>query len=480
MVFTSMFIGKLIGLGITAVLARLLSPEDFGLLQMVFTLTVLLTVFSDMGLSTATIQKAKLDHSEASAAFWLNLLFGCIVCILTLAAAPVLAWFYQHPALRNLTFWCALGFPITALGTQHIAQMTRRLEFRWIATCELASSVVGGVVGIVMAWRGYGVHALVAQLLAAAATKAGLAWFVSGFVPSFPRHTPELRSMLRFGGYLTAFNMVNYFARNLDNVLVGRMWGAASLGLYAKAYSLMMYPITLVSGPIARVTIPTLSRLQDDLPRMRAAYLQVLQLIGFCTFPLMGFLVVAAPDVILLVFGAKWADAIPSFRILCIAGFFQGIYNATGQVFVAAGRTDRMFRCGLLMTVALVIGFAVGSVFGPLGVAVAYAVVMTIGLLPYLSYTYSTIGMRLGTVVSALAPAFAASLFASGVTSLFLLGFADAWPAELRLVCCFVAMGAAYLGFIAVFRRPLLVDVIDRTLWRVVPRAGNHLAVPQQ
>jgi PST family polysaccharide transporter len=202
--------------------------------------------------------------------------------------------------------------------------------------------------------------------------------------------------MLRFGGYLTAFNVLNYFARNLDKVLLGRFWGAAPLGLYTRAYTLMTLPIGLVSGPMGTVMIPALAKLQRDEARLRQAYLRGLQLIGLASFPVMALLLVTAEEVIAVVYGPRWSAAAPLFRVLCIAGFWQGLYSAAGQVFVASGRTDRMWRAGMAASAMLTAAFAIGLSWGPQGVAWAYALGLCAILLPYLRYTYATVGLGLG------------------------------------------------------------------------------------
>jgi len=202
---------------------------------------------------------------------------------------------------------------------------------------------------------------------------------------------------------------VNYFCRNLDKVLLGRFVGAVSVGLYTRAYALILYPVSLVSGPMSRVCTPALSRLQEDPERMKRACLDILQLIAFISFPLMGILIVAGDDVVGLIYGAKWKEAVPLFRILCIAGIWQAIYNATGQVFISSGRTDRQFRAGLAMSCVLAVAFVVGLRGGARGVALSYTIVFSLGVFPYLAYTYATIGLNLSEVLQTLWPTFIAA-----------------------------------------------------------------------
>jgi len=443
-VFAAVLLERTIGLGILAVLARLLTPEDYGLFGMVLVMTAFLGIFQDLGLSLAAVQKADLTHAQVSTLFWINLGFGVLLSALAAAAAPLVAAFYGEPRLVSVTLWCALGFTLAALGTQHGALLRRRMQFGRLALCQVGSLLVGGALGIGMALRGYGVHALVAQTLGAAGTRGLLTWVFAAWIPGRLVRGSGVRGMLRFGGYLTAFNVLNYFARNLDKVLLGRFWGAAPLGLYTRAYTLMMLPIGLVSAPMATVMIPALAKLQRDEARLRQAYLRSLQIIGLASFPIMALLLMTAEEVIAVVFGPRWSAAAPLFRVLCIAGFWQGIYNATGQVFVASGRTDRMWRVGMAASAVLTAAFAVGLPWGPQGVAWAYALGLCGILLPYLRYTYATVCLGLGQTARQLWGPLLSSLAVIPAVAVAKFFVPSDLPAVFRLGVCLLVGGATF------------------------------------
>ena len=473
-VFGSMLMQKLVGLVILAVMARLLTPEDYGLLGMVFAMTMFLQIFADMGLPLATVQKADLTQSQISTMFWINLLLGVLLGIAVAAAAPLIVYFYKEPVLLSVTLLCAISFPLVALGSQHRALLQRRMAFGRLAVSEIAGLIVGGITGITMALRGYGVFALVGQQLTSCVTIVLCNWLLTGWIPGMPVRKCGTRSMLKLGGYLTAFNFVNYFARNLDKILLGRFYGAAPLGLYTRGYSLMMFPIQLVSGPISSVMIPALSKIQHDLPRMRAVYLQVLQMIGFISFPLMVWLMICGNDVIAVVYGQKWLAAAPIFKILCIVGIWQGIYNATGQVFMAAGRTDRQFKIGLFMAIVLAVAFALGIRWGAKGVAISYAAAFSIAILPYLAYTYATVGLRLWVVLRSLWPSLAAAVgMIPFLWSVREFAFTQ-WSPVLRLFCSFLTAGLVYLLFSAMINRAFLADMSNRITAHLPSFLGIH------
>lgn len=474
-VLGSVAVARLLNLSITIALARLLSPEEFGRFGMAMTLVGLLGVFSDLGLATAVIQKQTLDQSEASTIFWLNLLVSCALSAAVALLSPAVAAFYREPELARLTLLAGLVFPMWALGTQHHALLTRRLRFARSAACEIVGIAAGGAVGIALAARGFGVHALVAQFLAAALAGSLAGWALLGWIPSWPRRGTDVRGVLRFGGYLTASNFLAYLGRNLDNILLGRICGAGVLGLYTRAYALMMYPIAFVSGPLARVAVPTLSRLQDDPARLRAGTLRLLGAIALLSFPMVALLFAAADDAILLLYGPRWTAAAPIFRVLCIAGLFQGIYSAAGQVFISAGRTDRMFASALATTLALAAGFAIGVRWGAVGVAGAYAMVLSVVLVPYLAYAYATIGLQLRPVMQALAPPLIASMCLTGASSAATNALARDGSPALRLLVAATTGAAAYFGVLLVFWRGMLRGMLRDTIVRLAP-AGR--AVP--
>ena len=272
----STLVQRILGLIILAILARLLSPEEYGLLGMVFVVTSFLAVFSDMGLSLATIQKADLTQDQISNLFWINLLLGIALGAFTALAAPGIAAFYGRPELLTVTIYCAVNFPLTALGALHGALLQRRMAFGRMTLAEGAGLIGGGVSGILFAWYGAGVFALVAQQLTKTLITTMGRWLFTRWIPTLWTAQAGLRSMIRFGGYVTVYNIVNCLSRNFDKILLGRFCGAVMLGLYTRAYVLMTFPIQLLSLPVSQVMIPALSSLQNDLPRLRTTYLQAM------------------------------------------------------------------------------------------------------------------------------------------------------------------------------------------------------------
>ncbi len=375
-VFASMVLQKVVVLGVMMVLARILTKEDYGLVGMVLALTAFIQVFSDLGLTMATVQKRELTGPQLSTLFWFNLALSVLLTGVAAAVAPGMAWFYGEPRLVPIALLASAGFVFAGLGMQHTALMMRRMQFGRIAACEVTSLVAGGATGIVMAVRGWGAYALVGQGLVQVLTRSVAAWTLAGWVPGLPVRGSGVREPLRFGGYLTGFNILNYFARNMDKVLLGRFWGAAPVGIYTRAYSLMTYPITLVSGPMGRVMIPALSRLQHDKARYAAAHLRAMRVLALLTFPLAGGLAIMAEDAVLVAFGPRWIEVVPIFRVLCIAGMFQGWMSSAGWLYISAGKTRRMFYWAAFACPLIVAGLLPTIWYGAMGAAVGYTTIV--------------------------------------------------------------------------------------------------------
>jgi len=443
---------KCLALITVAVMARILTPRDYGLVGMVTAITAFIAVFSELGLSAATIQKVELTRGQVSTLFWVNIAFGALLTVVTVALAPVVAWFFQEPKLLRITMALGAGFLIGGAGVQHSALMSRDMKFGLLAAANLISLAVGSIAGIMAAAARLGPWALVVMSLSTSLAFVAAVWLLAGWVPGLPVRGSGVRPMLRFGGNLAAFNIVNYFARNLDKALLGRVWGADAVGFYTRGYNLMMLPIGTVAGPLGRVMIPALSRLQHDHARLGRAYGQAMELVALVTFPMMVGLAALAADVVPLVFGPQWGPVVPIFRVLCVTGIWQGIYSPIGWLFIASGRTDRLLRWGLFATPIICLGFWVGLPWGGVGVAAGYAAVMCALFYPSLRYSYKTVGLRVATIARDLPIPFCAALFMGAVVWLVRQALpADVGHVRALLVCVTVGV-AVYLPVIALTR----------------------------
>jgi O-antigen/teichoic acid export membrane protein len=374
-----------------AVLARLLTPADFGLLAMVATFTRLIELFRDLGLGTVTVQRTDISQQQVSYMFWVNVAIGVGSTALTAALAPVAAWFYGEPDLTGITLVLATAFLFSGISVQHQALMRRQMKFSALAWLRVGSSVGSVAVGMVAALLGAGYWALVAMSLASAVIMNFGLWLICDWRPGPPRRGDETTSaLLAFGGNLTGTRLLAFFARNLDNILIGKMWGGDALGFYSKAYQLLMLPIQQLTAPVTGVVVPALSRLQDDPERFRSYYRKAIQAVSSITMPIVVFTFVAADELVLLVLGSQWGDTAVIFRLLVPAAFVGTFNGAAGWVWVALNQTDRQLRWGLIATPFYIVAFGVGVLWGPEGVAIGFSTAQCVLRYAGLAYCYQT------------------------------------------------------------------------------------------
>jgi len=372
----------------TMVLARLLTPDDFGLIGMVTVILNFLNMFKDFGLSQATIQRSKITRQEISNLFWLNLavslFLGCIVAV----TAPLVARFYSRPELTHITVVLALFLIFQGIVLQHRALLTRRMKFVHLAGIDVFSMLTGVIVAILMAWYGYSYWALVGQVGGTVLADCVGVIVLCRWQPSIPRWKVSVRPYMKYGLNLAGFNLLNFFSRNADNIMIGHKMGGGALGLYAKAYSLLMLPIIQVNTPMTKVMLPALSRLQSDPERYRLAYLRAISVVISVTFPIVGFFWVASDNLILLLLGDKWLGAIPIFNALIPAAFISALNVTTGWVFLSQGTTNRQLKWTLFAAPLHVLFMFLGLHWGAVGVAWGVSISFCLVRIPYYIFTF--------------------------------------------------------------------------------------------
>jgi O-antigen/teichoic acid export membrane protein len=413
--FALLFARYAVSMGSTAVLARLLSPADYGLLAMVATITVMAQAISDFGLSWATVQREKLERNQIDALFLVNCAFGLILTVLCLLSAPYIATFYHHPELTKVIVASSGMLFLSAIGVQPNALLRRQMKLKELNLCAFCSLSISVVVTIVLAWLGFGYWALVVQLVLQQAITTALSFPMSGYHPRFPLHLMNIGTLLTFGGYSAAYGIVNYFARNLDNVLVGKFWGATALGYYSRAYFLMTLPGMLVLGVFSGVLIPAMASLRKEPARMQSAYLRAIRLITVLGCSLAVGLAVTAPELVDFVYGPKWRAIVPILMWLSIASILQPIQNTSQWLYIVTERGQGMLMMGLVVAGSATVAFIVGIHSGPVGVARAYAVANTIVAYPILLMGHRAAGMDIRKTIAESAPLLICALIMGGV-----------------------------------------------------------------
>ncbi|HKT74167.1 MAG TPA: MOP flippase family protein [Steroidobacteraceae bacterium] len=364
---------QLFQLAFSVVLARLLSPVEFGEMGMLIVFTGFAQALADCGLTSALIQRQEITEAHRSTTFWLQLIVGWLLAVAFFCGAPLIAAFYDLPELATLIRAVSCVFVIQAWAQTQYSLLLKELKFKQVAIATVGSTVAAGVLAVILALRGYGVWALVWQSVAGAAVTSILVKMQSSWRPRFVLDTAAIKDLGGYAAYLTAHSSLNYWLRNGDNLLIGKVLGAQQLGIYARAYTLMLLPINNVSAVLGQVMFPALSMLQSEPARFSRSYLAATRMIAFVSFPLMAGAAILAEPFINLLLGGKWAQVIPVFRVLSTVGLFQSIIFPVAWVFTALGKTRTQFILSCCYAIIFIIAIAIGSRFGIIGVAYAYA-----------------------------------------------------------------------------------------------------------
>lgn len=364
----------LLSMSATIVVARLLAPQDYGLVGMVVVLISFLGMFQYLGLPSATVKWSQLNHSQVSTLFWVNVALSTAIMLAVLGSAPLLAWFYDEPRLTGIAAGYAIGIFFTGISIQHMALLTRQMRFSAIAAIDICALSAGLCAAILAAWHGAGYWAIVLnQLVFALATIAG-AWTFCKWRPGLPVRGSGVRSMLKYGGNLTGYNFTTFFAQNLDNALIGKFWGAYQLGIYSRAYQMLLMPLGQINTPLAAVALPALSRLADSPERYRAAYLKILEKIAMLTMPGVVFMIATSDWLMLFLLGPQWREASRIFMLLGIAAIIQPVSRTGLWLFITQGRSREMFKWGIVGAVIAVVSIVASLPWGATGVAASYAI----------------------------------------------------------------------------------------------------------
>ncbi|MCM5527634.1 MOP flippase family protein [Parasegetibacter sp. NRK P23] len=364
---------QIVVLVISGILSRLLTPSEYGLLGMATVVIGFLQVMKDAGLGASIIQRREITDAEVSTIFWFNVMAGFALAIVLALVSPLLAVFFGESKLVVLTAVLALNFALSSFGIVPDILIRKTLDFKSFFFRNLGAVLVGGVVGIALAFKGAGVWALVAQSFVTTLINIFIGFRMITWRPSLVFRISLLKSHLKFALPLLGDSSINYWVRNIDNLLVGRMLGSTALGLYTRAYTLMLLPVRQISGTLSRVMFPSFSLIQEDEQKIRDQYQKLVALIAAICFPLMAFLGVYAQEVILVVYGKGWLDVVPIFRVLCLLGALQSIGTLSGAVFSAKGKTLLMMKVGLVAKAVMIAGIVIGLVKGGLvGMAWGY------------------------------------------------------------------------------------------------------------
>lgn len=401
---------QFLSLSTTVVLARLLSPQDFGVVAIAMTVWGIIQLFGSMGIGAKLIQQPDDVSRYASAAFWLNITIALCLSILTVIVAPFVASFYKNNLVKPILMVMGLGFFLDSFGTVHSVLLVKELDFKKRTLVDIAINLVTRAITILMAFVGYGVWSLVIPQILSSPIRVFALWKICPWRPNLEFNFLYWKRIFNFGKYILGTDLLRYINLNGDYTIVGRFLGPLELGLYTFAYKLAMFPLENIVGVVYKVSFPAFSMLQNDLNRLREAFLKMTRLLSLISFPLFIGLMAMANELIPAVFGEKWNRSIVPLQIIIGFAMINSFVSPCGQIVLTLERPEIEFKFNLIQAPLLLGGIFIGVKYGIIGVAVAMSLVIGIMALVFLKLSINLIGLGIKDILNALFPALSSSL----------------------------------------------------------------------
>lgn len=361
-------------LAVMAVLARLLEPEAFGILAMVVVFNGFALILTEAGISSTVIQKRDLKDKDLSTVFWFSCIVATVIAVILVLSAPLIEWFYDYPGLSVVVQVLSISLLVNGLSAVPNGILRRDLKFKQLAIADIVSALLSGLIAILLAYYGFGYWALIFQIIIQSITRLLILFVYSKWIPKFIFRRKILMEVLSYSNYVVGFQSINYWARNGDNLLIGKVLGADALGFYSVAYKLMMIPYQGITGIINPSLHPILSTIQNDKERIRKAYFKVIDIIGIVSIMVSAYMFYYSKEIIELIYGPNWGESIEVFAFLAIVSAIQPITATTGPVLLASNRADLYFKTGIFSSILYVIGFFATVQYGIEMVAIGYII----------------------------------------------------------------------------------------------------------
>lgn len=437
----------------TILLARILTPHDFGLVAMVIALVGFAPMLIDLGTSEASTQKTHITQADISALFWLNIGVAAILTVLLAAGSGAVAAFFGEPSLTGIALALSSTFVLTALFTQHYALMRRAMQFRHIAMIDISANLIGSAVSVAMALTGWGYWSLVAKPIVTAALTVVFVWMSCHWVPGRPRFSSDVKELVGFGLGVTGFTMTDYLAKSADRIAIGYFLGAGPLGYFQNAFTIYANVLSILTEPVHNIAASSLSKLRNNIDELKRSWKMALSMLSFFAAPAFAILAVTGQDFVVLLLGQKWAPAGPLLCIFAVRGIAHSIERTMGWMHVAAGRADRWMWWGVYSAIFQLLALAAGLPFGVTGVAIAYTIAMFALFVPALVYSGRPIGIGARDVLQTVGPQTIAGLAAVAVGFAVQLEFFGDLSLFTRVFASGVICLAAYLAIVVgIFR----------------------------
>ncbi len=464
----------------TVVLARLLSPTDFGVVGMAALYTGLVAVLGQIGMGAAIIHRQDIGQIELDTVFWTGLGAGLFVALVSFILAPAAGWFFHTPLVVVLIRVSSIVFVIDSLGAVHRVLMNKELAFSRLAKAEVSAQFAYGLAAVALAVGGAGVWAIVLGQVVRAVVEVTLLWRVEPWRPRREFSREAFGGLFGFGVRVWAFNFVDYIRENVDNLAVGRLLGTTALGFYAFAYNTANFPRRQLQNVVGRVTFPAFAKAQNDNALLRRTYLKVIRYISLLVFPMLTGLALVAPELIPIVYGDKWIPAVVPLQLLCGAHMLYSLGSNVGAVYLAKGRPDLQLKFGLFALVWLVTVVVVVARFGLVAVAAGILVYTMGSLLVGQAFANPLIELKMRDYLKALVPAsLGCMIMAIAVIALRKSLLDPGMLSRLPWLLLAIVVGAAvYIGAILLFRPPEVEEVRGVVRARIAAMRGRAPVEP--
>jgi O-antigen/teichoic acid export membrane protein len=363
-----------IGLVVSIILARLLLPSEFGLIAMLGLFMGLAAILINSGLTSSLIRSENLDEEDYSTVFYFNLAVSCLLYVVFLLVAPLLASFYNQPVLTAVIRVYSITFIINAFSAIQITRLNKNMDFKTQLQVSIPSLVVGCSVGIAMAYYGFGVWSLVWSAIIQALVSTIQLWYMSKWMPLWVFNIEKFKYHFHYGIKLMFSGILDIFFTNAYTIIIGKFFAPAQVGYYNRAESLQMFPVSAINSVIGKVTFPLFATIQNDEVRLKIVYKKIMQMVLFLVTPTLVLMAVLAEPLFRFLLTEKWLPAVPYFQILCFNGILYPIHSYNLQILIVKGRSDLFLKLEIVKKILIVVIILISFQFGIYGLLYGSAI----------------------------------------------------------------------------------------------------------
>lgn len=456
--FAQQFGHQLIGFIVSVILARILLPAEFGLIGMIAILVGVGRVLLDGGLTQSLIRSKSLDQEDYSTVFFFNLFGSFVIYGIIFFIAPLVADFYVQPLLVPIIRLYCLTFIIGGFAAVQQARLTKNMEFRIQTLMTIPATIIGGVVGVVMAYKGFGVFSLVWSQIVTSLISASQLWFYTKWLPDFKFNISKFKDHFNYGYKITLSNLLDKIFQNLYLIIIGKYFSAAQVGFYTRADTTTKLPVTNISSALNKVTFPLFATIQEDNVKLKRVYKQLMQIVVFIIAPVLILMAVLAEPIFRFLFTEKWLPAVPYFQILCISGILHPVHTYNLNVLKVKGRSDLFLKISVINKLITIIGILIGIQFGIFGLLYAQVLISFTTFFLHAFYTDKFISYSALEQIKDIIPIILLSLFCGAVIlylDVLLVNYLDIF----RIIIGLTVGGGVYFLLAWIFRFGSIQDL---------------------